>query len=53
MSHKKGTKLKEITRDKTFIVRLTDKEANDLEKISKRDEVSKAEVIRKGIKLQK
>ncbi len=52
MGISKGTKLTKNPKNKTFKVRLDDTTYDKLEAISERDNVSKSEVIRKGIEIQ-
>ena len=52
MGISKGTKLTDNPKTKTFKVRLDDEIFEKLETISRKDNVSKSEVVRKGIEIQ-
>lgn len=49
----KGTKLTDNPKNKTIKVRLDDRTYEMLEEVSKENGISKSDVIRKGIELQK
>lgn len=52
MGIKKGTKLKENPKNKTFKVRLDEDTFNKLEYLSEKTKKSKSDIVRDGIEIQ-
>lgn len=52
MGISKGTKLTDNPKNKTFKIRMDEITAEKLEYLAKKDKISKADVIRKGIEIQ-
>ena len=52
MGIRKGQKRTDNPKNRTFKIRLDDKEYSMMEKAAAREKVSKAEIIRRGIEMQ-